>query len=67
MDESLDCMDMERKYKPATWIPQAVHDELQAIADKRLELLRRALSQLKIHAPRQVPLIEDIEKELSDG
>ena len=36
-------------------------------ADRRGELLQRALLQLEIHAPKQVPLMDEIVEELADA
>ena len=41
-------------------------DDAQADADRRGELLQRALLQLEIHAPKQVPLMDEIVDELAD-
>lgn len=43
------------------WWKEAAED-----ADRLRELLKRALLQLEIHAPRQAPLMDEIAKELAD-
>jgi len=57
-------MDNELLLLPLVEKLKALGDKQEATIDRQRELLERAYLQLNIHAPRQAPLIEDIEKEL---
>ena len=56
-----------KKWRRQALAWQAWGEAHKADADRRGELLKRALLQLEIHAPRQVPLMDEIVEELADA